>query len=265
MWMSKITKTAIAVYDPADPWESAIQDAAKQITGNWLPSHPCQMLAKAVASLKIGTRWLDRDDLLPVRAHHLFNPDMISNKDVLVFATHLLYLRDILENGEIDDNLHEPISFMTIPLASFLFRDSPVHLYVNHDLLRASNPDADFLDVGGFLIARNGKVTLTEGVVIDIHYYGDEGKKPEVESLITGMKSELLKAAATEIAPDVFEIGEHFRELRPEMEVWDKLTRRKGEIAVVEPGETGTIYVRYPDAAEVSIPKLKFDEQFVVM
>ncbi|GAG48778.1 unnamed protein product, partial [marine sediment metagenome] len=36
---------AIAVYDPIDnPWESAIQDAAKEITDNWLPSFPCQLL-----------------------------------------------------------------------------------------------------------------------------------------------------------------------------------------------------------------------------
>lgn len=264
--MSKITKKAIAVYDPADdPWQSAIQDAAKEVTGDWLPSHPCQLLAKAVASLKIGTRWLDRDDLLTVRAYHLFAPHMVDNKEVLVFATHLLFLRDILENGEINDNLHDPISFMTMPLASFLFRDSPVHIYVNHDILRASNPSADFLDVGGFLIARKGKIHLAEGVVIDIHYYGDERKKEYIESLISGMSHNISKAAAVEIAPEVFAIGEHFRELRPETSVWDKISRSVAEIVAIEPGETGTVAIRYADEREITVPKIKFDEQFVVM
>ena len=143
--MPKITKEAIAVYNPQDdPWQSAIQDAAKEITGNWLPSFPCQQLAKAVASLKIGTDWLVRDDLLTVRAHYLFAPYLTENKETLVFVTHLLYLRDILENKEICSNLNDPIVFVSSLLASFLFRDSPVHIHVNTDLLRAANPKAEF-------------------------------------------------------------------------------------------------------------------------
>lgn len=259
-----IVREAIAVYDPDNPWERAIQSAAKNVTGNWLPSHPCQLLAQAVASLKIGTEWLDRDDLLSVRAYHLFSPALTANKEILVFPTHLLYLRDMLENGEIDDSLHEPITFMTKPLADFLFRDSPIHLYVNHDMLRSANHDADFLDVAGFLIARRGKVSLDEGVLIDIHYYGEK-RKEYVEYLISEMSPRLSKAAATEIAPDVFEIGEHLKGLLPESSVWDKSNRTTAEITAVEPGETGTVTIRYPDEKEVTIPKLKFDEQFVVM
>ncbi len=268
--MSRITKSAIAVYDPQDdPWQSAIQDAAKEITGDWLPSFPCQLLAKAVASLKIGTDWLSRNDLLPVRAHYLFTSYMAPNKQKLVFMTHLLYLRDILENGVISSNLNDPIVFAAPPLADFLFRDSPVHIYVNVDLLRAANPKAKFLDVGGFLICYEGNIALKDGVIIDIRYHGSEMNKERTSRLVNDIRERqglsFSKAAAQEIAPDVFKIEEHFPELTPDTEVWDKLTRSKAKVTEVETGETGTVWLTYPNGNETSIPKQEFDQQFVVV
>ena len=267
---TKITKQAIAIYDPADdPWESAIQDAAKEMTGNWLPSFPCRLLAKAVASLKVGTDWLSRDDLLPVRAHYLFAPHMSDGGEQLVFVTHLLFLRDILENGEINSNLHDPIVFVSSHLANFLFRDSPVHIYVNTDLLRAANSKAEFLDIGGLLICHEGNIELKNGVVVDVQYNGSEMNRERTSGLVSDIQNRqgisFSKAAAKEIAPDVFKIEEHFSELLPDTEVWDKTTRSKAQITAVEASENGIVWLRYSDGNEISVPKQEFDLNFVVV
>lgn len=259
---------AIAVYAPSDKWESAIQDAAKQMTGDWLPSYPCQLLSQTVASLKLGTDWLDRSDLLPIRATYFFNPQLTDNKQIRVFATHLLFLRDILENREIDDSLHHPIAFLTVPLAHFLFRDCPVHIHVNEDLLRAANPKAEFLDVGGFLIARHGSVEIKDGVVSEVRYYGRQ-KAEEVEAIVQKVREDsglrFMKAAATEVEEDVFEIDEHFKDIRPDSYVWDKINRNKARVTEVEPGENGVVRMQYMSGEEKSIPKEDFDRQFIII
>lgn len=267
---TQITKKAIAVYDPQnDSWESAIQDAAKEITGNWLSSFPCQLLAKAVASLKVGTDWLSRDDLLPIRAHYLFAPYLVNNKETLVFVTHLLFLRDILENREISSNLNDPIVFVAPSLAAFLFRDLPVHIYVNADLLRAANPKAEFLDIGGLLICHKGNIRLKDGVVTDVRYHGSEMNRERTSELVNDIQQRqgvsFSKAAAIEIAPDVFKIEEHFPELVPDTEVWDKMTRSKAQVTAIEASENGIIWLRYSDGNEISVPKQEFDQQFVVV
>ena len=259
---------AISVYAPSDPWENAIQDAAKQIAGNWLPSHPCQLLSRTISSLKLGTDWLDRSDLLPVRASYLFSPHLIDNKQERVFVTNLLFLRDILENREINANLHEPISFLTVPLAHFLFRNRPVHIHVNEDLLRAANPKAEFLDVGGFLIARKGDIEIRDGVIAEVRYYGKQ-QKEEVQSIVAEIKSDsglrFMKVAAREIEDDVFQIDEHFRDIRPESYVWDKINRSKAQVVEVEPGETGIVRMIYMSGEEKSIAKEEFDQQFIII
>ena len=267
---TQITKEAIAVYDPADdPWESAIQDAAKEVTGNWLPSFPCRLLAKAVASLKVGTDWLSREDLLPVRAHYLFAPYLTENKETLVFVTHLLFLRDVLENMEINANLNDPIVFVSPHMATFLFQDLPVHIYMNTDLLRAANPKAEFLDVGGLLICYKGNIELSDGVVVDVRYNGSEMNRERTSGLVRDIQEQqgmsFSKAAAKEISPDVFEIEEHFSELLPDTEVWDKMTRSKAQVTAVEASENGIVWLRYSDGNEISVPKQEFDQQFVVV
>lgn len=265
----KITRKAIAVYNPSDPWESAIQDAAKDLTGNWLPSFPCQLLAKAVASLKVGSDWLTREDLLPVRAHYLFAPYLSANKESLVFVTHLLFLRDILENREISSILYDPIVLMAEELATFLFRDSPVHLYINENMLKAANPHAQFLDVGGFLICYDGNINLEDGVLTNFRYHGSEMEQGRISQLIHDIKEDqglsFSKAAAKEIAPDVFRIDEHFPELTPDTEVWDKITRSTAQISAIEKSENGIVHVLYPDGNEITVPKQEFDQQFVVV
>lgn len=275
-------KREASIYDPQDIWEIAIQDASKHVTGEWLPSSPCQLLARAVASLKGGTDWLEQEELLSVRAHYMFVPYMTDNKDVRVFVTHLLFLRDILENQEISSTLHSPISFVTDSLANFLFRDSFVHIHVNDNFLRAANPSADFLDVGGFLICQKGDILLKPGTITDVRYYGPEEKKIEVENIVNEIQGELAHVpcvqgvrtsswgrcpvvASHEIAPEVFEIGEHIPQLLPDTEVWDKVARIRAQVIEVDPSENGLVYIRYPDGGEKSIPKQEFDVGFVVV
>lgn len=258
---------AIAVYAPEDKWQSAIQDAAKELTGDWLSCFPCQLLAKAVASLKVGTDWLVREDLLAVRAHYLFAPFMVPDKQSLVFVTHLLYLRDILENGEISSSLHDPIVFMTGNLAKFLFRDSPVHIHISTDLLRSVNPKAKFLDVGGLLICYEGNIELGKSV-LDVEYHGSEMNKERTSVLVNDIQQRqgisFSKAAAQEIAPDVFKIEEHFPEIVPNTEVWDKLNRSKAKVTAIEPSENGIVGIVYDNGDETTVPKQEFDQQFVV-
>ncbi len=257
---------AIAVYDPSDVWESAIQDAAKALEGNWLPAYPCQLLAQSVAALKIGTDWLSRKELMPIRASYLFHPDF-TQKGIRVFTTHFLFLRDILENQEINSNIHDPIVFMTDALANFLFRNNPVHLYINEDLMRAANKKADLLDVGGFLIARKGNIKVADGMITDIMYHGRQNQE-NVHKLISVIRDELgmqqTKAAASEIDYEIFKIDEHFQDLRPGMTIWHKYDRCESEIVEVEPGETGIVRFRSSSGDESSLPKEEFNNQFII-
>lgn len=265
----KIEKSAIAIYYPEDTWERAIQDAAKNETGNWLASHPCQLLSKAVLSIKCSTEWLDDDKLLPIRAHYLFAPHMTGNKDTVVFVTHLLYLRDLLENREINSTLHDPISFMTVPLAHFLFRDCYVHIHINKSLLRSSNAKATFEDIGGFIISEGKDLKIADNMISDIKYYGDDQKKQYVEGLIRDVQNRsgltFQKAASHEIDFDVFSIGEHFPDILPDDVVWDKQLRINANVSEIQPGETGLVYIEYEDKKIESFPRLEFDKRFVLV
>jgi hypothetical protein len=256
-------KEAIAI-SPYDPWEKSIQDAAKQATGNWLPSYPCQLLAKTIASLKCGTDWMENEELREVRASYFFAPYLISNQHVRVFITHFLYLRDILENRQINSVLHNPIAFLTKPLAYFLFRDHPVHISFKDDLLRTSNKKTKKYDVGGLMIVPEGDVNFEEEAVVGVSYFGKDGER--VQSLIEEIKQESgYKIAATEIQPDVFEIGEHFRAIEPGASVWNKRERAYGKVQGVEPSENGAICVEYDGGSISTISKEEFDQQFVVV
>lgn len=261
-----INRKAISVYDPGDKWESSIQDAAKQFTGNWLPAFPCQLLSNAICSLKVGTDWLEHEELFPARASYFFADHLTNNKQERVFATHLLFLRDILENREINSRLHDPIAFMTTSLAYFLFRDCPVHIHINEDLLRASNKKIEFIEVGGFLIAKEGSIRIKDRVISDVRYYGQQNE--EASEIIHQIQNDcglrFMKAAASEIAFDVFEIDEHFRDIRPGSIIWDKISRTEAEIVEVEPGETGIVRIKCSTGTEKSITKEEFDKQFVI-
>jgi len=263
-----LVKNAIAVYNPQTDWEEAIESASKKVTGQWLPSHSCQLLARAVACLKCDDDWVNDEKLMGIRAFYLFSPQMISNKDELVFVTHLLYLRDILENQEINAVLHAPITFITKPLAHFLFRDCPIHIRINNDMLRAQNKKADIIDIGGCTISENDNINL-EDVICGITYVGEKKEDAEkTQMVIDDIQNKsgftFTKAAAQEIQEDIFMIEEHHSAITPASIVWDKLVRVKAEVIEIEPSENGLIKLRYVNGNEKNIPKQEFDQRFSV-
>ncbi len=267
MWVpkEKLIKNAISVYDPADPWEKAIQDASKAVTGSWLSSYPCQLLAKAVVALQCNEEWIDREDLMPARAHYMFTPSLISNKQDLVFVTHLLFLRDILENNEINSQLHQPIAFLTRPLAHFLFRHCPVHMLLKADLLRSANRKVEFQEIGGFVIVSKGDVSL-EGAISDVHYHGSH---VDAFMNLRDDAMPLRKAAGRIEVDDVGEetvySSEHFRALRINDRVWDKEKKLEGRLEEIEPVINGDIVVEYDNGEIQRLSKEKFDESYIVL
>ncbi len=266
--MSKegLTKEAIAVFSPTDPWEKAIQDAAKSTTDNWLPAFPCKLLAKAVVSLQCNNGWLNEEELMPARAFHLFNPSLISNKQHLVFVTHLLFLRDILENNEINAQLHEPISFMTRPLAHFLFRHCPVHICLNSDLLHAANSKAEFVQVAGFVIAPKDNISI-QGIQ-DIHYHGDRDKVDQfldIKDEVIALQKAAAQIEMDEFGEETLYSSEHFRALRPQDRIWDKEKRLEAVIDEIEPSSNGDVRVEYENGDFRRLSKENFDASFIVL
>ncbi len=256
---------AIAVYDPSDPWERSIQDSAKKVTGDWLPSYPCRAMANAIKSLKDDDDWLGNQDLIPIRTFYFFATHMIQNKETMVFVTHLLYLRDIVENQVISNALFDPVTFISPPLANFLFRDCPVHIYFNVDHLRHENKEADFLDVGGLLLAENKDIEITHEAIEDIKYFGDPAKEAIIEQIKQRCGLQLAKSASQEVAPDIFSIEEHYPDLLPGDEVWNKQLRSVWHIMEIEPTENGLVQLEGAEDERMEVMKQEFDKQFVIL
>jgi hypothetical protein len=259
-------KKAIAVYDPSDSWERAIQDAAKEYTGQWLSMYRCQLVAKAVASLKSIDNWMSDVGLLTHRAKYFFAPQFASNKNELVFVTHLLFLRDVLENREVNSYVYDPIVFMTRPLAHYLFREYPIHILVDYDLLKSENSGVNFIEVGGLVISDGEDVKLDESI-IDISSKHTKNldflTPPEVVNNIRTQTG--LKAAARAVSRGIFQIDDHERFLVPDRQVWDKEKRADATIYLVEPGDTGLVGLRYDDGTEITISKLFFDSRYTLV
>ncbi len=254
-------KKAMAVYYPEDPLERAIQDASHQYTGEWLPMAACQIMSNALASLRIfRPDWLE-GELIRQRCSYLFSPEFTSNKDIMIFLTHPLFLRDILENREINASIHQPIVLVTTPIAHYLFREYPIHMYIHRERLLSDNKDIHLMTMGGMMISED-TVKLEDEAVLRIKTIRDGESEPLAQDVAqqTG-----FKAAASLVSPGVFQIDEHERSLLPDSIVYDKDKREKGVITIVEPGETGEVHVRYEDDTEMSIGKQFFDTRFVVV
>ncbi len=262
-------KEAIAVYYPEDPLERAIQDASQEANGEWLSAYQCKLLVKSICSLRCNDDWLDNPELLSLRTSHLFADHMANKKEVLVFVTHLLFLRDILENNEINSTLHAPVTFMALPLARFLFRDCPVHVHFNSDLLIAEN--RKLLHIGGFLVApENQNVMINSDMVVDIKYTGDEQKFNYVKSVIKDIQNKtgcFSKAAAryevNSFGEEELFVAEHVPSIPPDSTVWDKILRTMAVVSEVEPSENGLVKLEYDDGNEVHITKDDFDRRYV--
>lgn len=241
-------KKAIAVYDPEDPLERAIQDNAHKFNGGWLPSHECQLMAQSIASLKAFDTWMGEINLLDHRMSYFFDPKMIANRDIMVFVTKPIFIRDIFENDKISTSLHDPIVFMTKPLAHFLHREYGVHIHVDCNNLFSLNDRENFVDIGGLMISLEDAV-ITDECIDQILYFN----KPDGHN---------QKAASTLIRDGVFGITDHKKELLPNVAVWNKTTRRRGTVQEVQPGEEGLVTVMLDDGVQDSFAKSTFDQVY---
>lgn len=245
-------KKAIAVYDPEDPLESAIQSASKKYTDQWLSSYQCQIAAKSIVALKLYENWVFNEDLISLRMGYFFDPCMTTHKEHMVFPTYPLFIRDILENNSINCNTYKPIGFITRPLAHYLFSDIPIHVIVDSNVLKAHNKK--YVDIGGLLIF-NDNVRLPKEAIIDIV----EKKKTEIST------KDMLKSASTEIDWGVFKIDEDERKIFIDHVVLHKPTRKMARITKFEPGETGNIEATFDDGSVISVEKSNFDLHFVLV
>ena len=243
--MSLMQKQSISVYQPSDPLEKAIQDTYHEYEGAWLPSHVCQIAAKAFCSLKIfDSTWIEEDNLYKQRCSYLFSPEFIQNKDIMVFLTMPLFLRDILENNKIFHINHNPVVFTTLSMAHYLYKEYPIKICAKKDILISQN-NCKWYNVGGYMIS-DTDVNLPRESIIKIMY-----------SYNVEMPKEILKAASS----GILQIEEADRFLLPGMHVWNKKRRICGEIVLVEPGENGEVHIRFPTGEE-SVRKEIFDLRF---
>lgn len=245
---------AISVYSPDDPMESAIQDASHRYTGQWLPSYPCQLMARSVGVLKAFDDWLEDENLLSLRMSYFFSPHMTHHQEHMVFLTHTLFLRDIFENREINAYLHDPVTFVCTPLAHYLFHEFPVHIHVNTDILKSENPHIQFLTVGGLLIGDGQNVSVSEASLTRI--VADES----VQGIVNAIESQygFDKRASIEKEPGVFHLDGHEREWGADVKVIHKKMRSEGFVTKIEPGETGLVFIEI-DGETRSVPKMEFD------
>lgn len=258
---NNMIKESIAVYNPSDPVESAVQDACHELTGEWLGSYQCKQISKAISFLKCFDNWLDNQNLLNYRIKYFFSPHMCNNKSVMTFLTHPVNMRDIFENSVISHYLHGPITFITPPLAHYLFQEYPIHIYVSSDILKEQNKNVAWTDQGGLLIA-DKDVFIDSKSILKIktksQYFSDI-----VYSIIKDIDTPITKAAVSLVSTGVFTFDDATKLLFPDTPVWDKINRKSASIIKVEQGEEGTVLIRYNDGSEISIPKMNFDQQFV--
>lgn len=257
-------KESIAVYNPSDPVEKAIQEAYHKYNSDWLPSYTCQLMARAIVSLKRYSRWIDDENLTNIRMSYLFDPKMIHKDKEVVFATSPLFLRDILENGVIDGYLHNPAVFMSPRLCYWLFREHSVHVYFNESLLKSGSGQVKFHQVGGFIMVDGRNVNVDKNMITKI-------RTTDHHELIAGIVSDcekqplLNKAAEIEISRDVFKIGPSERILSPNLRIWDKQDRRYAVIDSVQPGHLGEISIRYDDGDTAKLIQSEFDPRYSVV
>lgn len=257
-------KESIAIYNPSDPLERGIQEAYHKVTNEWLDAATCQLTAKAVGNLKVFDDWLEDARLLEHRLSYLFAPHMTRNKACMVLPIHPLFVRDVLENCEISAYLYSPITLVTRPIAHYLCREYPIHLYCDTSRLKGYNT-ISWVDVGGLMIA-DEDVNFTPDMITRVVAI-DPQFNHMVESIMQDIsetkETPMSKAAVSEIEPGIFKIDSHERGIEPGRLVWDKKHRQHGFVSEVEPGETGQVSVTYEDGREVVVPKLEFDRQYI--
>ena len=263
-------KTAIAVYNPQDPLERAVQNAYHEHNDGWMSSFECQLATRALSYLKMFDEdWIENNNLLEHRVKYFFAPFMTANKDQMVFVTTLLFFRDILENQCINGFTHDPVIFVARPLAHYLLREYPIHILFDMHSIIAANRDCECLDVGGLIVFDQKDIQLPKGSMLDMFTKDPkDGSSPTTQmdlDHITQGTGFTRKVAVSLREPGVFTNDEHTREVRPQSAVWDKADRMKGTIVKVDPGEMGTVEILLNNGSKKIISQVDFDREFVLV
>jgi hypothetical protein len=261
---------AIAVYNPQDSLERAVQDAYHEHNDDWLSMYECQLVTRALAYLKMFDEgWIDNQELFSHRVKYFFTPFMAVQKNDMVFATTLLFFRDILENRCINGFTHNPVVFITRPLAHYLLREYPIHILFDMNRIFAANRDCDYLDVGGLVVFDQKNIVLPEGSLLNVFTKDSkDGSSPTSQrdlEHITQDTGFTRKVAVSLRGPGVFTNDEHTRAVRPQAAVWDKADRKEGTVIKVEPGEMGTVEILLEDGSKKLISQVDFDREFILV
>lgn len=260
-----LVKEAISVYDPKDELEKAIQDSYHKYNdgGGWLTSFECRLAAKAISSLKYKGEWLYEEKLFPIRANYFFDPQMMGDGTEWVFPTNLLFLRDILENEQISHIIHNPVVFVSKPIAYFLFRELPVHIIVKNSAFKES----DCIKVGGLRIfTDNVKLEKYSIVGFKVHEQTNQIKS-EISRLISETvtsATNLSKAAVSLKGHGIFSLDRGIEpECKADERVQHKYSKKYGKVYTVEPGDTGNIIVLYDNGDKQTVNKSEFYLNFI--
>lgn len=262
-------KKAIAVYNPSDPLERAIQEAYHEQATGWLDMYSCKLCARAILSLKVFDEdWLNHPGLFDQRVKYFFAPHMSLKKDYVVLPTTLLFLRDILENQSINGFITNPVTFVTRPISHYLLREYPVHILLDKHKVIGANQGKYYLDVGGLVVFDEDNVVLTEDSIVDIFTKDPQKGSSAVSTVdVERMTNETgyRKVALSLRGPGVFTNDEHQREIKPQATVWDKADREEGTITKVEFGEKGLIEILLDSGIKKVISQVDFDREFVLV
>jgi hypothetical protein len=264
-----ISKAAIAVYNPQDYLERAIQDAFHEHNDGWLPMYACQLAAKALAFLKMfDENWIENTKLIDHRVKYFFAPFMSAQKDEMVFVTSLLFLRDILENKTINAFIHNPVVFVTKPIAHYLLREYPVHILFDMNKLYSINRTAKPVHINGLVIFDEENLN-TDDAVLDIFTKNTTSGTSSVSAMdiehIMRDTGFIRKVAVSLREPGVFRNDQDKRTISPQAEVWDKIERVNGKVVKVEPGETGSIEVSLNNGIKKIVSQVDFDKEFTLI
>ena len=260
-----MNKQSIAVYSPDDPVEKDIQNVHKEITGEWLPSFACQAVLKSIISLK-GFDWINDETLRKTRLKFIFEEIFGLNKSLMVYPTHLLYIRDIIENSQINSVIHGPITLVSQPLAFFLFREFPMHITFSVDMIKSVNDN--MLSVGSLLIA-NDSVKFNLEAIDEIRYNGNNVQlfldifeniyKPQHRKVATKVIEQPFGKE------EIFTTDEHNIALFAGMSVMNKETSEQGSIVQINPDVVGNVYVKLNNGDMVCIKKIDFYTKFAIL
>lgn len=261
-----IFKKSSPIYNPQDELERAIQDAFHKYNQRYLTAFECRLAAKTIASLKIKNDWVYEDKLLPTRMDAIFGPKMSSDDQQVVFATSLLFFRDIMENQRISGVLNDPVVLVSKPIAYYFLREYPLHLIIDIGKIK----QADFIRIGGLNITETN-VSVSRACLAGVKINNEMNKKyiaTEVRQIVRDAdklcNSPMSKAAVKLKGEGVFRLEYGIEpEIKADDFIQHKISKKTGKVNFVEPGDTGWIGVQYDDGDMDIFKKSEFNINFV--